>query len=169
MKTLRESLLGDMENNLENGGKLIQDAYDGFEELKKELSFKKNYVTTFMHSTKTPSYKVGGIFDNEGLWAYLGHDANYLEMSIFKNEESFKDWYLGIYLGKRKNGTTFASVNESYDYYIYLNSSVFKSFNDVLSKFIKPMVKDIDAFKTSLEKIKYYNEKLISDVKYIIK
>ena len=159
MKPLRESLLGDLEDNLKAGDAYSEKAIDdGMFYITKAFKFKNCFLSY------GDIYEAGGLVediyhkrdDNAALIYVTGKEANYIKIKFHKSGivDYYDDWYFTVRIANKKRGVD----EEVYNAAIYLNHSDFPDFNAIHKNLIKPMTKDIKVFKKALDNIKYYSE-----------
>ena len=174
MKSLKESLLGDMESNMQAGDDYVKKVENDLKEISDEITKLKNYVKyepagRSYHPVYKNGHHTGGLFKNTEVFKYCGYDANFLDLLVYQDENNFNDWRFSITLSKKDSDRWIEPEGEKYDYFIYLNISDFPTFKDILKKIIKPMCKDILVFNKALENIKKYNNRLISRENDVLK
>lgn len=151
MKSLYESLLGDMEANLAAG-----DAYlDEIKTLCKTLSTKKNYEKLsdlYQHGLAIDVYL-------PTLLKYLGYDANMISIFMYV-VDSFDYasgiWNLTIELSKNdekdpKKFKIIKSASQIYTNHVYMEINEFPKNIDICKNLLKAATKDYETFKKFLE------------------
>lgn len=167
MRTLKESLLDDIETTITLGTDWANDMKQAMNELSKCLSTAKNYdrMSKIYKNGRCTKFLV--IPD---LFSMIGLDANKIEIVAYQTDDELNnasDWHLNIFINKRDAYNKL--ISSAYDTSVYLYDGVFSTFNDILKKLIKPMTKDIETFKHTLEKLKNYDGQLITQPNEILK
>ena len=163
MKTLKESILANMDDTIASGDDYIKGIAEEMNYLHSKIGVIKSYdklsSRVYVNGRRLILY-----FNN--LLKALGYDANAIEITIFPLEGDVKDWHLDIFLYKRDGGYTCRSV---YDHTIYLYNGHFKKIDDILKDLLKPATKDSDSFKHFLDKVAHYEGQLITRVEQLLK
>lgn len=164
MKSLYESLLGDMETNLAAG-----DAYmDEIKTLCKTISTKKSYEKL------SNMYKHGLAIDVylPTLLKYLGYDANMISIFIYivdSFDYGFDSgiWNLTIELSKNdeKDPKMFKIIkpaSQIYTNHVYMEKNEFPKNIDICKNLLKPATKDYETFKKFLEIIEKNDGQMVN-------
>ena len=146
MKTLLESILDDIEDTLTQGDEYIEQVTENFKTLQKDLSIAKSYreVKTYNPGKFVINRYCKNLLKSYGFDAELIHITIYLpgsyKLGTVTNCEIF------IQLMKYQNKSMTAPYKIDYT----LPGKEYSSLNDVVKKFIKPSLKDINTFKKLL-------------------
>ena len=155
MKTLKESILADMEDTIVSGDDYIKGVKEEMRGLNRAVSTIKSY------DKLTSRVYINGrrctmLFTN--LLTSLGYDANAMEITMYQLEDDLKDWHLDVFLYKQDGWST---CHSAYEHTIYLYNGHFEKFNDILKKLLKPATKDSDSFVHFLNKLAQYEGQLV--------
>lgn len=146
MKTLLESILDDIEDTLEQGDEYIEQVTENFKTLQKDLSIAKSYKEV---KTYNPYKFVINRYCKNLLKSY-GFDAELIHITIYLpgiyGATSLNNCEIVIQLMKYQNKGITAPYKIDYT----LPAKEYSSLNDVIKKFIKPSLKDINTFKKLL-------------------
>lgn len=160
MKTLKESLLSDIDTNLAQGDEWEKNRKAEIKEFLKVISTAKNWEGGY-------SLKNGRsikLFTPNAL-RELGFDANHIEifmytMDSFSFASSNDDWAIEITLSKRSDDNM-KHINTVWKKIVYIDRWEFDKWNDVVKNLIKPAVKSLDTFKKFLDNMEKWNEQLV--------
>ena len=146
MKTLKESILDDIEGTLKQGDEYIEQVTENFKTLQKELSVAKSYreVKTYNPGKFVINRYCKNLLKSYGFDAELIHIAIYLPGTY--GASTVNDCEIVIQLMKYHNKSMTAPYKIDYT----LPAKEYGSLNDVIKKFIKPCLKDINTFKKLL-------------------
>ena len=162
MKSLYESLLGDMETNLAAG-----DAYmDEIKTLCKTISTKKNYEKlsdVFQRGLAIDVYL-------PTLLDYLGYDANMISIFMYVVDSFDYDsgiWNLTIELSKNdekdpKKFKIIKPASQIYTNHVYMERNEFPKNIDICKNLLKPATKDYETFKKFLEIIEKNDGQMVN-------
>ena len=147
MKTLKESILDDIEGTLKQGDEYIEQVTENFKTLQKELSVAKSY-------REVKTYNPGKFVINrycKNLLKSFGFDAELIHIAIYLpgtyGSSTLTKCNIVIQLMKYQNKSITAPYKTNYT----LPAKEYGSLNDVIKKFIKPNLKDINTFKKLLQ------------------
>jgi hypothetical protein len=160
MKTLKESLLDDIETTMNNGSKWAKEIEQENKAFLKAISTIKNYESSY----SLKDGRVNQVFVPNAL-KQLGYDANHIEimmytMDNFGFETHMNEWKLSIILSKRSDDSM-KHINTVYDKMVYMDRWEFYKWNDVVKELIKPAAKSLDTFKKFLDNMEKWNEQLV--------
>ena len=171
MKTLKESLLADIETSMRVGDTYAKIPENALKELGKEISLLKNY-DRLPKRIYTNGYSTKFIVAPE-MFEFIGYEANHIEITAYQPGAGAGllydglDWRITIYISNREEyGHILSSAFEAS---IYLSNGAASSFKDILKKLIKPMTKDLGTFKRSLDMFQKYDGQLVEDINWILK
>ena len=171
MKTLKESLLADIETSMQAGDTYAKIPENTLKELNKVLSTLKNYER-LPKRVYTNGYSTKFLVAPE-MFEFIGYEANHIEIIAYQPGGGAGllydglDWRVTIYISKREEyGRILSSAFEAS---IYLSDDMVSSFKEILKKLIKPMTKDLNTFKHSLEMFQKYDGQLVEDINWILK
>lgn len=147
MKTLLESILADIEGTLQQGDEYIEQVTENFKALQKDLSVAKSYreVKTYNPYKFVINRYCKNLLKSYGFDAELIHIAIYLP-GIY-GASSLNNCEIVIQLMKYQN----KSITAPYKIDYTLPAKEYSSLNDVIKKFIKPYLKDLNTFKKLLQ------------------
>ena len=147
MKTLLESILDDIEDTIKQGDDYIEQVSENFKTLQKELSIAKSY-------REVKTYNPGKFVINrycKNLLKSYGFDAELIHITIYLpgtyGASTVNNCEIVIQLMKYQN----KSITTSYKIDYTLPAKEYGSLNDVIKKFIKPSLKDMNTFKKLLQ------------------
>lgn len=147
MKKLYESILDDMDVAIDKGDEYINQVTENFKNLQKDLSIAKSY-------REVKTYNPGKFVINrycQNLLTYLGFDGELINIAIYLpgtyGSSTSTDCKIVIQLMKYQNKCITAPYKTGYT----LPGKEYGSLNNVVKKFIKPNLKDINTFKKLLQ------------------
>lgn len=147
MKPLWESLLADIEGTIEQGDEYIEQVTNSFKNLQKDLSIAKSY-------REVKTYNPGKFVINrycKNLLKSYGFDAELIHITIYLpgtyGASNVNNCEIVIQLMKYQNKSMTVSYKTDYT----LSKFDYTTLNDVVKKFIKPNLKDINTFKKLLK------------------
>jgi hypothetical protein len=147
MKTLYESILTGIDDTLKQGDEYIDQVTDNFKNLQKDLSIAKSY-------REVKTYNPGKFVINrycKNVLAHLGFDAELIYITIYLpgtyGASTVNNCEIVIQLMKYQN----KGITTQYKTDYTLSRFDYTTLNDVVKKFIKPNLKDINTFKKLLE------------------
>ena len=146
MIPLWESILNDIEDTLEQGDEYIEQVTENFKNLQKDLSIAKSYreVKTYNPGKFVINRYCKNLLKSYGFDAELIHIAIYLPGTY--GASSLNNCEIVIQLMKYHNKSMTAPYKIDYT----LPKTDYGSLNDVIKKFIKPSLKDMNTFKKLL-------------------
>ena len=159
MKSLKESILGDIENNLYDYEKHINDE---MKMLNKTLSVLKNYDNLRSHSKYVAGKKHCRFIELHilELLKSIGYDAEYIKIVFYDHEDFESDekddfyWVINISITKQPAGELQPTSSIVYDYITYGSSNLYEKPIDIVKKLFKPATANIETFKRFLENFK---------------
>lgn len=147
MKTLYESILTGIDDTLKQGDEYIDQVTDNFKTLQKDLSIAKSY-------REVKTYNPGKFVINrycKNVLTHLGFDAELIHITIYLpgtyGASTVNNCEIVIQLMKYQN----KGITRQYKTDYTLSRFDYTTLNDVVKKFIKPNLKDINTFKKLLE------------------
>lgn len=148
MKTLLESILDDIEDTIKQGDDYIEQVSENFKTLQKDLSIAKSYreVKTYNPGKFVINRYCKNLLKSYGFDAELIHIAIYLPGIFTYGVSAVKNCEIVIQLMKYQNKSMTAPYKIGYT----LPAKEYRSLNDVIKKFIKPSLKDMNTFKKLL-------------------
>lgn len=163
MKTLKESLLNDIEDTLAHGDEWEKNLKGEIKEFLKVIGTSKNYEGGY----SLKNCRSNKVFTPNVLQE-LGFDANYIEIMMY-TMDSFSlssdnyncDWLLNITLSKRSDDNM-KHICDVWNKKVYMDRWLFNKWNDVVRELIKPATKSLDTFKKFLDNMEKWNEQLVS-------
>lgn len=161
MKTLKESLLSDIDTNLAQGDEWEKNLKAEIKEFLKAISAAKNYEGGYL----LKNGRSNKVFTPTAL-RELGYDANHIEifmytMDNFSYTSSNDDWALEITLSKHSDDNM-KHICSVWKKKIYMDRWEFDKWNDVVRDLFKPAAKSLDTFKKFLDNMEKWNEQLVS-------
>jgi hypothetical protein len=164
MKTLKESILADIENSIDKGDDHVAIVEDQFNQLSKDAIKKNNYVGYGENSYGTASdfieYTFGKYYSDYNfgeLFSALGYDCDYsFSIKLKQPIDDQQDWIIKIVMASSVNGDFKAYPNYT-RYEMALGKA--KSLIDAINKYIKPAFKNIKAFKKFLNDVEKNSKK----------
>lgn len=159
MKTLKESLLSDIDTNLAKGDEWEKNLKGEIKEFLKAISTAKYYEATGFKNYRRTSFFVPNALKQ------LGYDANHIEIMMHTMDEFYvsdaKDWKLTISLTKRTDDN-FARINtDEWEKIVYIDRWEFNKWNEIVKDLIKPAAKSLDTFKRFLDNMEKWNEQCV--------
>ena len=161
MKTLKESLLDDIETTMSNGSKWAKEIENEKKEFLKVIRTAKNYEGGY----SLKNSRSNGLFTPNVL-NELGVDANHIHIFMYTNDSfnytsSNDDWVLEISLSKRSDDNR-EHIRTVYEKCVYMDYYMFNKWNEVVNNLIKPAAKTKDTFKKFLASIEQWDQQLVS-------
>lgn len=147
MKTLKESLLSDIEDTLRSGSEWSKTLEKKISKFLKNIGSPTNYK-------KIGGYKISKIIsigDIEDILKLLGFDANYIELCIIDSwpNGNIPQWSLNVTIG-------------GWDKTIYPDDTYITDPKIFIKELIKPLTKDIDTFKKFLNNMEKFNRQHVN-------
>ena len=150
MKTLKESLLDDIETTMVTGDKYCNDVKDELKELQQLVSRVKFWERTWRKDMRYIRLNIPNILN------LMGYDAETIEILISYESVMQANWRIEIVIVKGPQGDR----EFQYDSKVYISELTTRHFKDVLKKVLTPACKNIDSFKKFLEKVKAHKNTL---------
>lgn len=144
MKSLKESLLDDIETTIAIGNKYCNDVKDELKELQRIVSRVKHWERGWKRDMHYIRLSIPNILN------LMGYDADTIEILVSYESVMQANWRIEIVIVKNPHGDR----EFQYDSKLYISELTTKCFKDVLKKVLMPACKDIDSFKKFLEKFK---------------
>lgn len=159
MKTLRESLLSDIDTNLAQGDEWEKNLKAEIKEFLKVIGAAKNYEGFGFKNGRRTSFFVPNALKQ------LGYDANHIEIMMYTMDnfhfvDYADEWRVTIWLTKRSDDNA-EHINDVYIKMVYMDRWEFDKWNDVVKNLIKPAAKSLDTFKKFLDNMEKWNEQLV--------
>jgi hypothetical protein len=159
VKSLKESILGDIENNLYDYEKHINSE---MKMLNKTLSVLKNYDNLRSHSKYVAGKKHCRFIELHipELLKLIGYDAEYIKIVFYDHEDFESDekddfyWVINISITKQPARKLQPTSSIVYDYITYGSSNLYEKPIDICKKLFKPATANIDTFEKFLENFK---------------
>jgi hypothetical protein len=144
MKTLKESILSDMDDTIKAGDDYIENVFREFEELKQLATKVKNFDgAKYSWRNKILTIRCPALLD------FLGYDNTRITFYIAVRGTVFHNaWGLKIGLYNEEAGALKRSTD-----FISLSGDEYKNFRNVVIDYIKPIVNDINTFKKTLNNL----------------
>lgn len=143
MKTLKESLLSDMEDTIAIGDKYDNDIKGELKELQHIVSRVKYWERTWKKDMRYIRLGIPNILN------LMGYDADTIEILISYESVMQANWRIEIIIVKDPQGDR----EFKYGSKVYISELTTRHFKDVLKKVLTPACKNIDSFKKFLEKV----------------
>lgn len=161
MKSLKESILDDIDVSLQKGDDYVAERKKEIKEFLKVIRTAKNYEGGYI----LKNGRSNKVFTLNAL-KELGYDANHIEifmytMDNFSYTSSNDDWALEITLSKRSDDNM-KHICSVWKKKIYMDRWEFDKWNDVVRDLLKPAAKSLDTFKKFLDNMEKWNEQLVS-------
>lgn len=159
MKTLKESLLDDIETSMENGNEWVKEIEKEKKEFLRAISAAKNYEGFGFKNGRKTSFFVPNALKQ------LGYDANHIEiimytMDNFHFDTHADEWKLTICLTKRSDDNM-SYICSVWEKKVYMDRWEFNKWNDVVKDLIKPAAKSLDTFKKFLDNMEKWDEQCV--------
>lgn len=155
MKSLYESLLGDLEDNMKAGDDYAKSIENEFTDLRKKIGTLKSY-----NKLSPLIFKKGYVIDLylPNFLKLLGYEANNLMISFYVLDyftDAAGDWSLTIELSKvdEKTKTEIESANSIYSSYVNIDHDVISDPHEITSM-LKKAAKTQKSFKKFLDNMK---------------
>lgn len=160
MKALYESILDDIEVQMQQGDEWVKEIEKEKKEFLKVISTAKNWEGGY-------SLKNGrsiGLFIPNAL-RELGFDANYIHimmytMDSFNYTSSNDDWVLEITLSKRSDDNM-KHICTVWQKKVYMDRWIADTWRGIVKELLKPAAKSLDTFKKFLNNMEKWNEQLV--------
>lgn len=167
MKTLKESLLDDIETIMNNGREWAKEIEKERKEFIKVIGTAKNWEGGY----SLKNGRSNGVFVPNILHE-LGYDANHIHLLIYTNDSFnsvFDDdsWTLEISLSKRSDDNM-RHICTVWDNKIRISRWVADNWRGFIKNIIKPTTKSLDTFKKLLDIMEKHNGRYI-DVNLLLK
>lgn len=147
MKTLLESILADIDDTFKQGDEYIKELSENFKNLQEVLSITKSY-------REVKTYNPGKFIINrycKNLLKSYGFDADVIHLVIYLpgiyGSSTLNNCEIVIQIMKYEN----KGINSIYKTSYTLPKKDYTTLKDVVNKFIKPNIKDINTFKKLLK------------------
>lgn len=147
MKNLYESILAGIDDTFKQGDEYIEQLSENFKILQKDLSIAKSY-------REVKTYNPGKFVINrycKNLLKSYGFDADLINIVIYLpgvyGSSNLNKCEIVIQIMKYQN----KGINSIYKTSYTLPKTDYTTLNDVVKKFIKPNIKDINTFKKLLK------------------
>lgn len=155
MKSLYESLLGDLEDSMKAGDDYAKSIENEFKDLRKKVGTLKSYK-----KLNPLIFKKGYLIDLylPNFLKLLGYEANNLMISFYVLDhftDTVDDWSLTIELSKidEKTKTEIESANSIYSSYVNIENNVISTPREITSM-LKKAAKTQESFKKFLDNMK---------------
>lgn len=159
MKTLKESLLSDIDTTLAQGNEWEKNLKAEIKEFLKAISVAKNYEGFGFKNGRKAAFFVPNALKQ------MGYDANHIEimmytMDNFNYADNNEDWKLNVWISKRSDDNK-EHIRTVYEKWVYMDYYMFNKWNEVVKEIIKPATKSLDTFKKLLDNMEKWNEQLV--------
>lgn len=160
MKTLKESLLSDIDTTLAQGDEWEKNLKAEIKEFLKVIGAAKNYEGGY----SLKNGRSNKVFTPNVLHE-LGFDANHIEIMMYTMDsftfDSYADeWKLTIILSKRSDDNM-KHICTVWEKIVYMDRWLFNKWNDVVRDLLKPATKSSDTFKKFLDNMEKWNGQLV--------
>ena len=160
MKTLYESILDDIDVQIQQGDEWAKEIEKEKKEFLKVIGAAKNYEGFGFKNGRKTSFFVPNALKQ------LGFDANHIEIMMYTMDnyrfiDHIDEWKLTIWLTKRSDDNMNHICNVWHKM-VYIDRCEFNKWNDVVKNLLKPATKSLDTFKKFLNNIEKRNEQLVS-------
>ena len=155
MKTLKESLLSDIDTNLAQGDEWEKNLKAEIKEFLRGISSAKNYEGFGFKNGRKTSFFVPNALKQ------LGYDANHIEIMMYTMDNFHFDahgdeWKVTIWLTKRSDDNM-RHICTVWDNKIRISRWVADNWRVFIKNIIKPSTKSLDTFKKLLDIMEKYN------------
>lgn len=158
MRTLKESILADIEDTLQAGDDMVKNLKALIKKLRREITSLKNY--------RTYTGDAIAIFDIK----YLGlHNMGKLTINIHRNEymqnilhANGYEWFFNIYLDDINHKTMWVSK-------FRVNNDKKLILKDIIKGLFTDATKDENVFMRFLDNIKKFDGQTVTNINYLIK
>ena len=160
MRTLKESILSDIEDTIAQGDELDKNIKAEIKEFLKAITTAKNYESLGFKNGRKTAFFVPNVLKQ------LGYDANYIEIMIcttysVSTVDNGVDWKLNIWFEKHSDDNMKYLNGGIYDNAVYMDYWEYNKWNDIVKELIKPAAKSLDTFKKLLDNMEKWNEQLV--------
>ena len=160
MKNLYESILDDIDVQMQQGDDWAKEIEKEKKEFLKVLGAAKNYEGGY----SLKNARSNKVFTPNALHE-LGFDANHIHifmytMDSFNYTSSTDDWVLEITLSKRSDDDM-RHISTVWEKKVYMDRWSFDKWNSVVKNLLKPAAKSLDTFKKFLNNMEKWNEQLV--------
>lgn len=160
MKTLKESILDDIDVQMSNGDEWAKQSKTETKEFLKSIGIIKTYNTPEIKLTKSKTIRCR-LFAPYTI-EQLGFNGNAIKILITDVPET-DDWKIKIAIytaeDKSKLGTIY--VKPLWEKKVYLENTEFNKAADIVKDLLKPAAKSLDTFKKFLNNMEKWNEQLV--------
>lgn len=160
MKTLKESLLDDIDTTMKNGSEWAKEIEKETKEFLKAISTAKNYEGGYsLKNGRSTSFSVPNALHK------LGYDANHIHilmytMDSFNTVYEDDDWVLEIELSQR-NDADMERLSTVWISKIRIGRWVADNWRGFIKNIIKPATKSLDTFKKLLDNMEKHKDRYI--------
>jgi hypothetical protein len=154
MKTLKESLLDDIETTMNNGSKWAKEIEQETKEFLKVISTAKYWDGGY----SLKNGRSNGVFVPNILHE-LGYDANHIHLLMYTEDSNgwiSGSWTLEISLSKRSDDNM-RRICTVWEKKIRITRGVADNWRAFIKNIIKPATKSLDTFKKLLDNMEKYN------------
>lgn len=144
MRTLKESLLDDIETTMATGDKYYNDVKDELKELQRIISRVKYWERSWRKDMHYMRLSIPNLLN------LIGYDADTIEILVSYESVMQANWRIEIVIVKDPQGDR----EFQYDSKVYISELTTRHFKDVLKNVLIHACKNIDSFKKFLEKVK---------------
>lgn len=156
MRTLKESILSDIEDTLAQGDELDKNIKAEIKEFLKAIATAKNYEGFGYKNGRSTSFFVPNALKQ------MGYDANHIEITMYTLDNNYTnadDWIINIKFAKYSDDHRFEQY--TWDKNIYMDRWEANKWNDIVRGLIKPASKSLDTFKKFLDNMEKWNGQLV--------
>jgi hypothetical protein len=160
MKTLKESLLDDIETTMDNGSKWAKEIEQETKEFLKIISTAKYWDGGY----SLKNGRSNGVFVPNILHE-LGYDANHIHIFMYTNDSfnytsSNDDWVLEISLSKRSDDNM-RHICTVWEKKVYMDRWIADNWRGIVKELLKPATKSLDSFKKLLNNMEKWDGQLV--------
>lgn len=164
MRTLYESILDDIEVQVQRGDEWVKEIEKETKEFLKLIGTINSYdspaieINIRRKGNKTLRCRLFAPYTIE----HLGFNANAIKIIISTVSET-DDWSLkiSIYTAEDKSKLGTAYVKPLWEKKVYLENYEFSKTSDIVKDILKPATKSLDTFKKFLDNMEKWNEQLV--------
>ena len=160
MKTLKESLLDDIETTMNNGSDLVKDIQKEQKEFLKEIGTIKTFNKLGIRLKSADTLRCHRFIPYT--LQQLGFDANAIKIIIGTLDETGDlKLKISIYTAEDRTKMGTIHVKPSWEKKVYIEGLMLYTTSDVVKYILKPASKSIDSFKRLLNNMEKWNEQLV--------
>jgi hypothetical protein len=165
MRTLKESILDDIETTMNNGGELVKEIEKETKEFLKAIGMIKTYNRAGVKLKRSDTLRCG--FFAPYTLKQLGYDGNFIKIIIREDYETdYWKMNISIYTVDEQSKMRTKDVEPVWDKTVYFGE--YYNSVDIVKYLLKSASKSLDSFKKFLNNVEKYNEK-VTDTNLLLK